>query len=280
MARRAGPSARSRRLARTLRRLRAESGLSAAEVGKALAMSGSKLNRIEAAEIGIYQDDLEKLLDYYRVSRKRRVELLDIARHAEQRGWLRMRNANLPADWQAWSDFEDEAGSLLNYEPLMLPGLLQTAEYARSIIEATGSGLSASEIDDLVSSRMARQGLLTKTTPVQFHAIVEENVLARPFGSDGAKDRQLRHLIDQAGRSNITLQVSRTELGMHAGLNGPFVILEYDAEASLVWLENKLVSMFLEEDDQIETYARTWDDLVKLALSPEESVDLLRELAG
>jgi transcriptional regulator with XRE-family HTH domain len=280
MARRAGPSARSRRLARTLRRLRSESGASAAEVGKALGMSGSKLNRIETSDIGIYQDDLEKLLDYYRVPKKRRVELLDIARHAEERGWLRMRNANLPADWQAWSDFEDEASSLLNYEPMTIPGLLQTAEYARCIIEATGAGLSERDIDDLVSSRMARQGLLNKAVPVQFHAIIESGVLTRPFGSAGARERQLRHLIDQAGRSDITVQVIQTEAGMHPGLNGPFAILEYDAEPSLVWLESKLVSMFLEEDDQIESYGQIWDELAKLALGPQESVELIQALLG
>ena len=239
-------------------------------------MSGSKLNRIEAAEIGIYQDDLEKLLDFFRVPRKRRVELLDIARHAEQRGWLRMRNANLPADWQTWTDFEEEATALRNYEPLMLPGLLQTAEYARSIIEATGGELVDGNIDELVSCRMARQTLLTKAEPVQFHAIVEEDVLKRPLEEDGARERQLRHLVAQAERTNITLQVMRSDR-MHPGLNGPFVILEYDADPSLVWLESKLVSMFLEEDEQVESYVSTWQELEKLALGPEESVRWLRE---
>jgi transcriptional regulator with XRE-family HTH domain len=278
MARRAGPSARSRRLARTLRRLRAETGATAVEVGKALGMSGSKVNRIEAAEIGVYQDDLEKLLDYYRVPKKRRVELLDIARNAEQRSWLRMRNPNLPNDWQTWSDFEDEATTLLHYEPLVLPGLLQTAEYARSIIEATSSELTESQIDGLVSSRLARQNLLSRKPPVQLHAIIEEAVLSRPFGDDAARSRQLGHLADTAALPNVTLQVLPANAGMHAGMCGAFVVLGYDDEPSLVCLEHKLASLFLEEDEQIGVYATMWDELLKLAWAPEESIDIVRQM--
>ncbi|MEV0049226.1 helix-turn-helix transcriptional regulator [Saccharopolyspora shandongensis] len=265
-------------MARTLRKLRAESGVSAAEVGKALSMSGSKLNRIEAAEIGIYQDDLEKLLDYYRVPKKRRVELLDIARHAEQRGWLRMRNANLPADWQAWSDFEDEATALLQYEPLMIPGLLQTPEYARAVIEATGGGLSDDEVDALVASRISRQSVLTKRQPLRLHVLVEEDALNRPFGDAGALARQLRHLEDIATRPNITLQLLPAEAGLHAGLHGAFVVLEYDDEPSLVWLENQLASVFLEEDEQIEGYLASWNDMVVRAHTADESAELIGKM--
>lgn len=279
MPRRAGPSARSRRLARTLRRLRADSGLSAAEVGKALGMSGSKLNRIEAAEIGIYQDDLERLLDFFRVPRKRRVELLDIARHAEQRGWLRMRNANLPADWQTWSDFEEEASALFHYDPLTIPGLLQTQEYARAVIRATGPGLSDSQVDALVESRMSKQVLLGKRDPVKLSVVLEESVLSRPFGDSGAVKRQIRALVDAAEQPNVSIQVLPTRVGLHPGLSGPFIVLEYDDEPSLVWLENHLVSIFLEEDDQVDAYVRSWNELANLACSQEKSLEIMRATA-
>lgn len=278
MARRAGPSARSRRLARTLRKLRAETGASAAEVGAAVAMSGSKINRIEAAEIGIYQDDLEKLLDHYQVSRKRRAELLEIARSAEQRGWLRLRNPNLPDDLLTWTDFEDEATALRLYEPMTVPGLLQTAEYARAIISATGTGLSESQTDALVTTRLARQSLLSREHPIQLHVIVEETILTRPFGGNGVLGRQLRHLVDAAAQPNVTFQVLPTEAGLHPGVTGAFVVLEYDDGPSLVCLEHMLVSHFLEEDEQIEAYASAWGVLEGLARPPEESVDVVRKL--
>lgn len=248
-------------------------------VGEAVGMSGSKISRIESSEIGVYLDDLEKLLDCYKVARKQRVELLDLARHAEQRGLLRMNNQNLPEDWQTWADFEDEASSLLNYEPLMIPGLLQTPEYARSIISATGHGLTDTQVDALVASRMARQGLLSRNTPLKLSVIIEQSVLERPFHDHGAHRRQIRHLIDAGERPNITVRVVPTDAELHGGLNGPFVILEYDDDPSLVLLENKVASLFIDEDEQIEVFEATWAALRRLAYTVEETLDYLKGLA-
>lgn len=279
MGRRPGRSVRSRRLAHVLRRLRSASGISTDALGEALGMSGSKISRIETCDIGIYLDDLEKLLDFHKVSRKQRVYLLDLARHAGQRGLLRVSNANLPEDWQTWTDFEDEASALLNYEPLMIPGLLQTPEYARAIINATGNGLSDDQVDALVASRMARQGLLSKSQPLRFHAVIEQSVLERSFGEPGARVRQIRHLADAADRSHITIQIVPTEANLHVGLNGPFVILEYDDDPSLVLLENKIASLFLDESDQIEVYEAAWSELRSLAFDVTETVEFLRSIA-
>ncbi|MEV6228284.1 helix-turn-helix transcriptional regulator [Saccharopolyspora shandongensis] len=261
-----------------LRKQRIAAGLTAAELARAIGMSASKVSRFESGESGIYLDDLEKLLDFYRLSKKRRVELMDIARHAEERGWLRIRNANLPADSQAWTDFEDEASGILDYEPFGLPGLLQTPEYARTIIEATGGELLDGEVDALVANRTVRQGLLTRKDPVRLHAIIEESVLARRFGEDGAWERQIRHLIDSTSRPNVTLQVLGSDVGLHPGLNGPFIVLVYDAEPSLVWLENRISSLVLDEDEQIDVFTGIWDELAKLAMTPARSVERLGEL--
>lgn len=279
MPRRPGPSARSRRLAQTLRKIRAEKGASAAEVGKELGMSGSKINRIETCEIGIYLDDLEKLLDFYQVTQQRRVELLDIARHAEQRSWLRTRNAHFPADWQTWSDFEDEATALRQYSPLVIPGLLQTSEYARSVIAATNDSLSEREVDDLVANRMARHELLSRRQSVELHVIMEVAMLEKPSGDVGCHARQLRHLAEEAGRDNVTLQILPSSVGLHAGMAGAFILLAYDEEASVVWLEQLVSSLFLEEEEHIEIYQSAWQGLVKGALSPAQSADRLRHMA-
>jgi hypothetical protein len=173
-------------------------------------------------------------------------------------------------------DARDEASALLQYEPLMIPGLLQTPEYARAVIEATGGGLSDYEVDALVTSRIARQGVLAKRQSVRLHVLVEEGVLNRPFGDDGALARQLRHLADIATRPNIILQVLPTDAGLHAGLHGAFVVLEYDEEPSLVWLENQLASVFLEEDEQIDGYLASWSNMISRARTSAESIDLIR----
>ncbi|WP_433267918.1 helix-turn-helix domain-containing protein [Actinosynnema sp. CS-041913] len=279
MARRSGRSVRSRRLAYVLRKLRAATGLSTDAAGDAVGMSGSKISRIETSGIGIYLDDLEKLLDLYDVTRAERAELLDLARHAEERGLLRINNENLPEDWQTWADFEDEASTLLNYEPLGIPGLLQTAEYAQALIRATGHALSEGEIDALVASRLARRCLLSRSEPLRLHTIIEQAALERPFGEPGAHARQIRHIADTAQMPNVTVQVIPTEASLHAGLSGPFVILEYDDDPSLILLENKITSLFLDEYDQIETFEMAWDAIVKLAYSVEETAEFLKRLA-
>lgn len=279
MARRAGPSARSRRLAQSLRKIRTENGASAAEVGKALGMSGSKLNRIETCEIGIYLDDLEKLLDFYQVAKLRRVELLDIARHAEQRSWLRTRNAHFPADWQTWSDFEDEATALRHYSPLVIPGLLQTPEYARAVISVTSGEVGERQVDDLVANRMARHGALSRSKPVDLHVVMEETMLLRPIGNAVASARQLRHLAEEADRPNVTLQLLPASAGLHPGMAGAFIMLEYDAEPSLVWLEQLAASLFLEEEEHVGLYRSAWLSLKENALTTEESSERLRQMA-
>ncbi|WP_188316506.1 helix-turn-helix domain-containing protein [Solihabitans fulvus] len=279
MARRAGNSVRSRRLAFILRRLRGASGHGIEAVGRAVGMSGSKINRIERMESGVYRDDLERLLDFYEVSAGHRVELLDIARRAEERGWLRLSNANLPEDWQTWLDFEQEATTLLRYQPLVIPGLLQTPEYASAIIRATGGAITETEVDALVSSRMARQGLLHRTDPLTLHAIIEENVLRHSFGKLGAHGRQLRALADATIKSRVTIQVLPAKSKLHSGLNGPFTILKYDDEPSLVLLENKVASLFLDEDEHVKIYSRSWTELQRLSLSPKKSIELIADLA-
>ncbi|TQM81389.1 hypothetical protein FHX81_3754 [Saccharothrix saharensis] len=248
-------------------------------VGEAVGMSGSKISRIESSDIGVYLDDLEKLLDFYEVARKQRVELLGLARHAEQRGLLRTNNPNLPEDWQTWADFEDEASALLHYQPLAIPGLLQTPEYARTLIEATGHTLTDGQVDALVASRMARQGLLSRSTPLKLSAIIEQSVLERPFHDQGAHRRQVRHLIDTGERPNVTVRVVPTDAELHGGLSGPFVILKYDDDPSLVLLENKVASLFIDVDDQIEVFEATWAALRRLAYTEEETLDYLKDLA-
>lgn len=260
----------------TLRRLRKESGVSGVEVAKALGISSSKVSRLETSDCGVYVDDVEKLLDFYRVPLPLRVELLDVARRSQQRGLLRMNGSRLPSDWQVWIDFEEDATVLLNYEPLMIPGLLQTPEYARSIIRETGHELSPVEVDALVASRMARQGLLSQTKPVALDAIVDQSVLERPFGDPAAHRRQIRHLADVADLPNISIRMVPTEAGMHSGMNGPFVIIRYADESNVVFLENKVSSLYLDEEEHIQVYETTWAELGKHACSTSKTADYLR----
>jgi transcriptional regulator with XRE-family HTH domain len=262
-----------------LRRLRQKAGLNGESLARALDFSPSKISRLENGESGIYLADLEKLLDFYRVTKRKRTELLDLARHAHERNWLRMANPALPGDWQTWADFEAEANGLLNYEPLMIPGLLQTPEYARAIIRGTGLRLTDHQVEARVADRMSRQSTLSRGQPMRLHAIIGESALTLPFGDRGDQERQVRHLMGLVGKANVTIQVLPANAGPHAGLNGPFVLLQYDDEASLVLLENRVSSMFLDEEEHLATYETAWAGLAKLALNETRSLTFLRTFA-
>lgn len=277
LARQSGPSFRSRQLAMELRKLRLAAGLTQEQVAHAVVgMSKSKVGKQERAKIGIYPKDLHKLLDLYRVTDQRRVELLDAAWHSQDRGAFYVYGGKkLPEDWQTWIDFESEASTIYNYEPLVIPGLLQTPEYASAIIKATGLNLTEAEIHGLVSSRMARQTLLSRANPVKLHSIIEESALFCRFDDARVWVRQLQHLLDAANKPNVTIQIMPSTIGFHPGFNGPFVVLNYDHEPSLVWLENKISSLFLDENEQIEVYTQTWTELCALAYNVEKSVDFI-----
>jgi hypothetical protein len=244
-------------------------------------MSESKIGKQEKAKIGIYPRDLHKLLDLYRVTDQRRVELLDAASHVNERGALYVYDSRkLSEDMRTWLDFETEASAILIYQPLVIPGLLQTPEYARAIIQATGVDLSEAEIHGLVSNRMSRQELLSRTNPVKLHAILEHSVLTRPFGREPDLVQQLHHLLEAVNQDNITIQVIPTDTGLHAGLNGPFNMLQYDDKPSLIHLESKISNLFLDEEKQIQVYTRTWNELCALAYNVEKSVDFISAIAA
>jgi transcriptional regulator with XRE-family HTH domain len=196
--------------------LRAAAGLTRADLAKAVGMSPSKITRIETMESGIYEKDLLLLLDFYQVTAEQREELLELVRHAQERGWLRTySNDAFPEDWQTWIDFETEATGIFNYEPLMIPGLLQTPEYAKAIIQATTAGLSASDIDRLVASRIARQVRLSHARPLKLHVIIEEGALMRPLSDAHVRVRQLLHLASFATHPNVQIQILPIEAGLH-----------------------------------------------------------------
>jgi transcriptional regulator with XRE-family HTH domain len=280
MARRAGqPTVRSRLLAILLRKFRITAGLSNAAVAKSTGMSPSVISSVETAKSGIYLDKLQKLLDLYQVSESQRAQLIDMARHAEERGWVNLHSDTLPENWQTWAEFEAEAVAVFNYEPLMIPGLLQTPEYARAVIQATGPALSVAEVDKLVASRMARQVHLNKSQPLKLRVIIEGDVLKRPFGGADAWVRQLRHLVDCAAYPNIQIQILPTAAGVHPALDGSFVILEYGDGTKLVHIECKIPIVYLDEEEQIQEYTQIWNRVSALACNMEKSVDLISAIA-
>lgn len=272
-------SVRSRTVASELRKLREKTGLSCAAVAKTLGVSSSKISRMETGISGLQADDVATLLGFYQVSAVKRNELLELLRRGDQKGWWE-RQAGLPSLWRAVIDYENKATRIQNYQPLVVPGLLQTGEYCEALMQGTDDTLSAAELDNLVASRMARQTVLTRSTAPQYLAVVHEVALRMPVGGPRVMSRQLRHLLSISERPNVGLRAVPTSVGANVGLRGPFMILELAEEPDLVHVENQITGMFLEEDADLAGYRLALRNILGVTLAPDATAELIATIAA
>ncbi|MGH3931414.1 MAG: helix-turn-helix domain-containing protein [Pseudonocardiaceae bacterium] len=272
-------SVRSRQVAARLRDLREQAGFSGAEVAKRMGISPSKISRIETGNSGLQIEDVASLLGLYQVPVSTRDELLDLVRRSEERGWW-TRQPGLPQLWRSLIDFEAKAARVQNYEALVVPGLLQTAEYARALIQGIAPIVSEAELDNLVAARIARQAVLTRSNAPQFFAVVDESALRRSVGAPGVMHRQLRHLLSTAEQPHVTLRMVPLAAGAHAGLRGSFVILEFAEEPALVFVENQGTGLFLEEETDLAAYRLALGTIVHAALAPTATAELIARIAS
>jgi transcriptional regulator with XRE-family HTH domain len=267
---RSSPSIRHRRLAADLEQLREAAGLTREAVAEQLDWHATKLYRIESARSGITPADMRHLLDLYKVTDERRREsLIALARHARQKGWWTKYNDVFRG---SYIELEAEASRLHTFEPIFVPGLLQTEGYIRAVIRAS---LVVSDIERRVAARLERQQLLDREDAPQVWAVIDEAALVRPVGGAAVMGAQIDHLIAAQERENVTLQLIRTAVGPHPGMNGPFVIMEFpDPEffGPLVHLETATDGLYLEEAEEIARYTLVFDHLRAIALGPGESV--------
>lgn len=271
-------SVRSRTVATELRRLREERGLSCVEAAEVIGGSPSKISRIETGCTGMQVEDVAALLGFYQVTMTKRAELLELLRRGEQKGWWE-RQAGLPRLWRTLIDLENKATGMCNYEPMVIPGLLQTAEYGRTIIRRTGPNLGEAELDNLIASRMARQTVLTSSRAPRFIGIIHEFALRIPVGEPGVMARQLRHLLGLAERPNVTLHVVPIQAGAHAGLRGSFMIMEFADEPGLIHIENQDTGLFLDEAADLAKYHEAQRDILNVSLTPAATAQLIETIA-
>jgi len=274
------PTIRSRQVAAELRRLRKRAGLTTGEAGARLGISQSKMSRVETGSSGLQIDDVSAMLGLNHVPAKRREEILNLVREAAEPGWVRIHGRGLPEQWQALIEWEDKATSLSYFQPTMIPGIVQTPDYIRAILRATADReLPESEVDTKVAARLARQAILSRTLPPALQLLLYEPALRVPVSGPDVMAAQLRHLAELARRPRVTVQVVPLAVGPHPGLEGPFLLMDFEFDPPLVHLENRAASIFLEEDSHIASYRLAWQRIQAKALSPEQSVALIARLA-
>lgn len=279
MAERPTVPVRVRRVSGELRELRHRHGLAADEVARALGMSVSKLSRLENGIRKPFPDDVCALLGLYRVPAPRRDELLSLVRDGEDHNWWRVQEGNLPAMWEDVVSFEKEATAIRNYELAIVPGLLQTPDYTRAFAASANESMKAEEIEALVDVRASRQKHWRRPDGPPLHVVVEESVCRRPVGDEDVMHHQLRHIVTAARQSKLTVQVIQTAAGPHPGLEGAFMLLDFEEQPGLLLLENRSSTAYLEDMVPVAEAKKSFGRLRELALSPEDSVDLIASIA-
>ena len=278
-----GPSARSRRLAAELLRLRETAGLGREEVAERLGWSTSKLWRVETARTRAHHGDVADLLDIYGVEGERRDVLTRLAREARRRGWWHSYADVLAEGFETYVDLEAEASCIRTYEAQLVPGLLQTAEYAHAVLAAAWVAIEPEEIDRRAAFRMRRQELAReRDKPLAVWAIVDEAVLRRVVGGRAVMHAQLLHLAEAARQTSVTLQVLPFSVGAHIAMLGTFVLLSFPepSDPDVVYLETDTSSLYLEEPPDIGRYSEIFDHLRATALGPRESIDFINAIAA
>jgi transcriptional regulator with XRE-family HTH domain len=281
------PSVRRRRLAAELRRLREEADLTGEDVAESLGWSASKLSRIELARTGIKAADLSDLLTRYGVPEDHRAELLRLVQKPRSRGWWQIYTDSLPENFVTLIGLESEAESISAWSPELVPGLLQTQDYARAAIDAhvaATASISPSEIDRWVQTRLKRQRILTSEHPTTQVSVLDESVLLRHVGSARVMRDQLAHLIDVSRLENVTLRVLPLA-GAHPIGSGAFILLrfapipEIGSVSDIVYLEQLTGgAIYVDDDSETHQYGLGFEHLVAESLGPTESRNLIAQV--
>ncbi|MBV1853272.1 helix-turn-helix domain-containing protein [Catellatospora tritici] len=275
---RQSPTVRRRRLGAELRRRREHAGITLEYVADKLECSQSKISRIETGHNSVTSRDVRDMLTLYGAPPEDVDELVEIAKQARQKGWWHPYTNVLVG---AYVGLEAAASEICAYEQQVVPGLLQSAEYAEAMLRAACPDWSNDQVMQRVRVRLKRGSLLTQDDPIRFSAVLDESVLSRPVGGDTVMRRQLRLLAEAASKPNVTLQVLPFERGAHAGMDGTFTILEFAeaGDSAVVYAENATGGLFLEKSDDLEKYLLIFEHLRGAALSPSESAALIAQLA-
>src|SRR5580700_1897940 len=277
-----GPTVRRRRLGAELRRLREGHSLKLEEVAEELNLAPSTLSRIETGKAPTKSAYLMAMLDMYKVDDLgARKVLIDMAREGHRKGWWSIYDDVLPSGFDIYVGLEAEASGLRSYETDVVYGLLQTTDYALAVLRELRPRDSDEQIRRVVDLRMQRQRLLDQDPPLDLWLILDEGAIRRNIGGTAVMRPQLEHLIQASRWSNVTLQVLAFASGAHAGLTGPFSILEFPerSDEDVAYTESVGGMIYMEKDREVRACAEAFDRMRATALSPAASVELIQEVS-
>ena len=273
----ANPTVRQRELGLRLKELRNGLGLTVDHVAEQLLCSATKISRIETATRRASLRDVRDLCQLYGVSEHGTAELMNLARQAREPGW-----------WTEYDDLnlgpypglEQEATALTHFSMYFVHGLLQTEDYARTIIKAINPKINQKVLDDRVEARLRRQQVLDQENRPRLRSLLDEGTLRRQVGGPTVMSAQLSKMLQSVHEEKATVQVIPFNSGAHASVDGDFTYLEF-ADSSLpdlVYVEGLMSNLYQERPAELERYREALEYLRDAALSPRDSLSLIAEI--
>jgi transcriptional regulator with XRE-family HTH domain len=264
-----------------LRRLREAHGVSREDAGWEIRSSESKISRMELGRVSFKERDIADLLALYGVTDpEERDRLLALARDANTPGWWHRFGDVLPGWFQSYLGLEASAVLVRTFELQFIPGLLQTRDYARAVVQLGHGRAPRQEIERRVDVRIARQDILTRPDPPQLWVVLDEAVLRRPMGSPAIMRSQIDALIDATAMPHVRLQVVPFRVGGHAAAGGAFSILRFPDQdlPDVVYVEQLTSALYLDKREDVEHYAETMERLCIQADPPARTVETLSKI--
>jgi transcriptional regulator with XRE-family HTH domain len=272
-----GPTVRRRELGAQLRALRTGRGLTVEQVAERLLISSSKVSRLETGQRGASARDIRDLSNLYGLDDEQRRRLTDLAAEGKQQAWWQP--FSLP--YSTYVGLEADATSIRDFGLGLVPGLLQTPEYARAVINANVPRRAPDEVEQLIEGRIARQQrVLSSENPPQFRAILEASVLHRVVGSRAIMRAQLERLLKASEFPNVTVRVVPYEAGALPNANNKFIILSFATLTlpDVVFVEGLTGDLYIERKEDIDTYNSAFQALEDLAAAPEDTRETITSI--
>jgi len=277
-----GPTVLRMLLGGQLRRLREAAGITPDRAGYEIRASRSKISRVEHGRVGFKERDVADLLTLYGVTdEKMRQRMLMLAQQANSQGWWARYDDILPDWFETYVGLEQATSLIRTYELQFVPGLFQTADYARAVTVLGHRAAPPEEIERRVSLRLNRQQILGRADSApKIWAVIDESALRRPLGGREVMRAQLEHLIELTDSPQVTLQIMPFDRGGHSAAGGSFAILRFAAPdlPDIVYIEQLTGALYLDRPEEIDHYREVMNSLSAEAETPADSERQLKRL--
>ncbi|MGN9810226.1 helix-turn-helix domain-containing protein [Micromonospora sp. BQ11] len=279
-----------RQLGRLLRQFRNEAGVTLDAAAEALEYSRQKIWRLECGMGAVRVLDVKAMCELYGVSPEMTEAMRGLAAETKSKGWWHAYGDAVPSWFELYVGLESVAAHLRGYDESMIPGILQTREYAHALYRLGGT-LSQEEQERAVQVRLQRQGLLIRRLPAapRLDSVLSEAVLRRTVGGPPVMTAQLDHLLKLSDLPNVSVRALPLAVGPQPGaVAGTFMILDFPPtkggraapEPSVVYSESLTGALYLDKPDELAAYEHVWAGLDRLALGEAESKDMIKQIIG